>query len=421
MTGRASLIGYLSDCGVYLDANGDGVAGSDEIAAKTDSFGGYSFATASLDAGVAKVVVSTDATTYPDCVDTFTAKAPGVLHLETPASSTQPVAATALTTLAAALVRGVDGAASAAKTSGQANLWLARAFGLDDATSFTLDTTDYLALAASDTSGDAANVFVAASSCANVIATLTALLTPACGGAAAAERFVADAVGRRVVAARTSSSRRRRLSATSAVDLESSSVIEAIADDSVTTAVAEGTIAYAADVNPDAVSAVASASAAAAAHLKTAAASAKRDPLAFVKTAAAVSSVIQSPEMRTAIQAASVKGVPGLESTVAASASSSTLLADMGDPEKLSAAVTKAEASVAVEIPKSPPPPVPPPPPTPPPVAAQPLPSATPSNYTRVTEADPGSQGSSSGGARPDGWGFPVATLAALAACVFAA
>ena len=205
MTGRASLIGYLSNCGVFLDANGDGVAGSDEVAATTDSFGGYSFETATLDAGVAKVVVSTDATTYPDCVDTFTVKAPGMLKLETPASSTDSVAATALTTLAAALVRGVDGAASAATTPDQANLWIVRAFGLDDAISSTLDTTDYLALAASDTSGDATEVFVAASTSANVIATLTALLTPACGGAAAAERFVVDAIGRRVIAARTSS------------------------------------------------------------------------------------------------------------------------------------------------------------------------------------------------------------------------
>ena len=210
-------------------------------------------------------------------------------------------------------------------------MWVVRAFGLDDSTGSTLDKTDYLALAVSETSGDAANVFVTASTCANVIATLTALLTPACGGAAAAERFVVDAIGRRVISAQTSSSR-RRLAATSAMDLESSSVVSAIADDSVTTAVAEGTIAYAADVNPNAISAVASASAAAASHPRTAA-SAVGDPLAFVKTAAAVSAVIQSPEMRTAIQAASVEGVAGLESTVAAS--SSTLLADMGDADKL--------------------------------------------------------------------------------------
>ena len=419
MTGRASLIGYLSNCGVFLDANGDGVAGSDEVAATTDSFGGYSFETATLDSGVAKVVVSTDATTYPDCVDTFTVKAPGMLKLETPASSTDSVAATALTTLAAALVRGVDGAASAAKTSGQANLWIARAFGLDDSTSFSLDTTDYLALAASDTSGDATEVFVAASTSANVIATLTALLTPACGGAAAAERFVVDAIGRRVIAARTSSSR-RRLAATSAMDLESSSVVSAIANDSVTTAVAAGTIAYAEDVNPNAISAVASASSSAASHLRTAAANATSDPLAFVKTAAAVSAVIQSPEMRTAIQAASVEGVAGLESTV--SASSSTLLADMGDAEKLSAAVTEAETSVVLEIPKSPPPPSPSPPPSPPappPFAAQPLPSATPSENTQVIEGDSGSQGTSmaeSGAARLGGPGRLVATLAALAA-----
>jgi hypothetical protein len=124
--------------------------------------------------------------------------------------------------------------------------------------------------------------------------------------------------------------------------------------------------------------------------------------------------------MRTAIQAASVEGVAGLESTV--SASSSTLLADMGDAEKLSAAVTEAETSVVVEIPKSPPPPSPSPPPSPPappPFTAQPLPSATPSNYTQVIEGDSGSQGTSpakSGAARFGGSGRLVATLAALAA-----
>jgi len=115
--------------------------------------------------------------------------------------------------------------------------------------------------------------------------------------------------------------------------------------------------------------------------------------------------------MRTAIQAASVEGVAGLESTVAAS--SSTLLADMGDADKLSAAVTEAEASVAVEIPKSPPPP------SPPPFTAQPLPSATPSDDTLVMEPDSGSQGSSSAGygaARSGGWGCLVVTLAVLAA-----
>jgi type II secretory pathway component HofQ len=98
------------------------------------------------------------------------------------------------------------------------------------------------------------------------------------------------------------------------------------------------------------------------------------------------------------------------------SASSSTLLADMGDAEKLSAAVTEAETSVVVEIPKSPPPPPPSPPPSPPappPVTAQPLPSATPSNYTQVIEGDSDSQ---SGAARFGGSGRLVATLAALAA-----
>ena len=131
--------------------------------------------------------------------------------------------------------------------------------------------------------------------------------------------------------------------------LESSSVVSAIADDSVTTAVAEGTIAYAADVNPNAISAVAARRGGGVASEDGGVERVER-PLAFVKTAAAVSAVIQSPEMRTAIQAASVEGVAGLESTVAAS--SSTLLADMGDADKLSAAVTEAEASVAVAIPE---------------------------------------------------------------------
>ena len=84
---------------------------------------------------------------------------------------------------------------------------------------------------------------------------------------------------------------------------------------------------------------------------------------------------------------------------------------------------------VVVDIPKSPPPPSPspppspppPPPPAPPPFTAQPLPSATPSEYTQVIEGDSGSQGTSpakSGAARFGGPGRLVATLAALAAFV---
>ena len=86
-------------------------------------------------------------------------------------------------------------------------------------------------------------------------------------------------------------------------------------------------------MNPNAISAVASASAEAASHLEDFSSSGTSDPLAFVKTAAAVSAVIQSPEMRTAIQAASAEGVAGLESTVNG-CSSSTLLADMGDAKR---------------------------------------------------------------------------------------
>ena len=359
VTGRALLVGYLSDCGVFLDANGDGTHGADELTATTDVFGGYSFGTDALDADVAKVVVSTDTSTYSSCVDTFTGKAPGMLAVQTPASSVDSLVATPLTMLAAALVRGVNGAASAASTSTQANLWITQAFGLAETISTTLSTTDYLALAASGDS-DAMDVFVAASTSANVIATLSVLLTPACGSWAAAEAFVVDAIARRVITA-TSALSRRKLHATSSMGLESASVVTAIADDSVTTAVAAGTISNASQVNSDAITAVSTASAAAASHLRTASATASDDPTAFFKTAAAVSAVVQSPEMRTAILAASVVGVAGLEDTVAAS--SSTLIADLQNSEKLQKAVTEAEASIVVDIPQSPPPPSPSPPP----------------------------------------------------------
>ena len=124
--------------------------------------------------------MSTDATTYPDCVDTFTVKAPGMLKLETPASSTYSVAATALTTLARARAGRRPARLRRRRHLGMQLVGRAsvRARRLNGS---TLDKTDYLALAVSETSGDAANVFVTASTCANVIATLTALLTPACG------------------------------------------------------------------------------------------------------------------------------------------------------------------------------------------------------------------------------------------------
>jgi hypothetical protein len=102
-----------------------------------------------------------------------------------------------------------------------------------------------------------------------------------------------------------------------------------------------------------------------------------------------------------------VEGVAGLESTV--SASSSTLLADMGDAEKLSAAVTEAETSVVVEIPKSPPPPFPPPPPSPPP------------SFNSTTTFDDGTSsvsGASGFGARARRRAFYFATLAATYALV---
>ena len=98
VTGRASLIGYLSNCGVFLDANGD-CRRSNEVAATTDLFRGYRRDGYADATSRSRGVDGCD--DVPGLRDTFTV-VPGMLKLETPASSTYSVAATALTTLAAA-------------------------------------------------------------------------------------------------------------------------------------------------------------------------------------------------------------------------------------------------------------------------------------------------------------------------------
>ena len=386
LRGAASLLGYLSGCGVFLDLNGDGVRGDDEPRTTTDAFGGYALSWNDLDTAVARIVVSTDHSVYPSCVNAYTDVTPGMLKLSALVSSlTATPVATPLTAIAVALVNGVDGADSRASGSIGANLWITRAFGLPIALRATLDTTDYLtqALLGGDFTTEAAQVLVAEATAGNVIAALTNLLAPACGGVGACEQYAIDAVARRVkvVQASVSRKRRRNLLSSTPLGLESSDAIVAIANDAIDNAVTGGVIMHPNDVNPDAITQVAKASVTAAAHLLSAHASASDDPTAFLQTSAALVSVMQDEGLLSAIRAAAVEGVDGLATYPA---QSTQVLHDMSDADKLEWVVTQAAAKVTVEVPKSPPPSPPPSPPVAPGTAAG-LPNANSSSGVNGT------------------------------------
>ena len=387
--GRASLVGYLAGCGAFLDANGDGARGVGEPLTTTDSFGGFSLPANALDPAVARVIVDTDQALYPGCVNTMINNTPGMFQLSTPASLSEQVAANPLTQIAGALIAGVDGQESAASGSVGANLWIARAFGLPLNTRVTLDKLDYLELVllGGDSGEDAAAVLVASATAGNVIAAVTNLLAPACGNQRACEPFAVDAVARRVAQTQASASRRRNLlTSLTPVGLETGSVIRDIAKDAVANAVAASVILYESDVNSDAISALAKASATAAANLLAAFATATDDPLDFVKTTAAVVAVMQSSEMLLAIRSASVEGVAGLATE---DTGSTDMLTAMLDPNKLAFLVSQKKITITVEVPKSPPPSPPPSPPKPaPPPAPKSPPSSPPPN---ATSADAGS------------------------------
>ena len=237
MAGRA-VDGYLAGCEVFVDLDGDGTAGWNEPTAVTDRLGGFVLPQTNAWNKKGQIAVSTST---PGCVDTFTNAAPGMLHLSSaepvgPDATFANVMVTPLTTVAAALARnaGVD--------PGDAKAIVVTALGLDP--SIDIARVDPLALAST---GGGAELVVATSSVANLVSTLSALLTHACGGdAAKAERFVVNAVADKMYSSGVTDGKRRRL-LDSHVDLGSAATVSALAVDSIDGAVAGGAIAPSTD------------------------------------------------------------------------------------------------------------------------------------------------------------------------------
>ena len=350
MAGRA-VDGYLAGCEVFVDLDGDGTAGWNEPTAVTDRLGGFVLPQTNAWNKKEQIAVSTST---PGCVDTFTNAAPGMLHLSSaepvgPDATFANVMVTPLTTVAAALARnaGVD--------PSDAMAIVATALGLDS--SIDIARVDPLALAST---GGGAELVVATSSVANLVSTLSALLTHACGGdAAKAERFVVNAVADKMYSSEVTDGKRRRLRETSHVDLGSAATVSALAVDSIDGAVAGGAIAPSTTVSADAIAAVAEVSSGSARVLKQIAIdSGDTDPMAVVRSAASVTAVMQGPGVKGAIsEVASVGSDPR---TCAGFAT----LTELKEPARMISAVNVAERSLpAIEVAQAPPPP---PPPTPP-------------------------------------------------------
>jgi hypothetical protein len=356
VAGRA-VDGYLAGCEVFVDLDGDGTAGWNEPTAVTDRLGGFVLPQTNAwtnRRGQIAVSMST-----PGCVDTFTNAAPGMLHLSSaepvgPDATFANVMVTPLTTVAAALARnaGVD--------PGDAKAIVVTALGLDS--SIDIARVDPLALAST---GGGAELVVATSSVANLVSTLSALLTHACGGdAAKAERFVVNAVADKMYSSAGGSSgvtdgKRRRLRETSHVDLGSAATVSALAVDSIDGAVAGGAIAPSTIVSADAIAAVAEVSSGSARVLKQIAIdSGDTDPMAVVRSAASVTAVMQGPGVKGAItEVASVGSDPQ-------NCAGFATLTELKEPARMISAVNVAERSLpAIEVAQAPPPP---PPPTPP-------------------------------------------------------
>lgn len=350
MAGRA-VDGYLAGCAVFVDLDGDGTAGWNEPTAVTDRLGGFVLPQTNAWNKKEQIAVSTST---PGCVDTFTNAAPGMLHLSSaepvgPDATFANVMVTPLTTVAAALARnaGVD--------PGDAKAIVATALGLDS--SIDIARVDPLALAST---GGGAELVVATSSVANLVSTLSALLTHACGGdAAKAERFVVNAVADKMYSSGVTDGKRRRLRETSHVNLGSAATVSALAVDSIDGAVAGGAIAPSTIVSADAIAAVAEVSSGSARVLQQIAIdSGDTDPMAVVRSAASVTAVMQGPGVKGAIsEVASVGSDPR---TCAGFAT----LTELKEPARMISAVNVAERSLpAIEVAQAPPPP---PPPTPP-------------------------------------------------------
>ena len=350
MAGRA-VDGYLAGCDVFVDLDGDGTAGWNEPTAVTDRLGGFVLPqTNAWTNRRGQIAVSTST---PGCVDTFTNAAPGMLHLSSaepvgPDATFANVMVTPLTTVAAALARnaGVD--------PGDAKAIVVTALGLDP--SIDIARVDPLALAST---GGGAELVVATSSVANLVSTLSALLTHACGGdAAKAERFVVNAVADKMYSSGVNDGKRRRL-LDSHVDLGSAATVSALAVDSIDGAVAGGAIAPSTIVSADAIAAVAEVSSGSARVLKQIAIdSGDTDPMAVVRSAASVTAVMQGPGVKGAIsEVASVGSDPQ-------NCAGFATLTELKEPARMISAVNVAERSLpAIEVAQAPPPP---PPPTPP-------------------------------------------------------
>ena len=350
MAGRA-VDGYLAGCEVFVDLDGDGTAGWNEPTAVTDRLGGFVLPqTNAWTNRRGQIAVSTST---PGCVDTFTNAAPGMLHLSSaepvgPDATFANVMVTPLTTVAAALARnaGVD--------PGDAKAIVVTALGLDP--SIDIARVDPLALAST---GGGAELVVATSSVANLVSTLSALLTHACGGdAAKAERFVVNAVADKMYSSGVNDGKRRRL-LDSHVDLGSAATVSALAVDSIDGAVAGGAMSPSTTVSADAIAAVAEVSSGSARVLKQIAIdSGDTDPMAVVRSAASVTAVMQGPGVKGAIsEVASVGSDPQ-------NCAGFATLTELKEPARMISAVNVAERSLpAIEVAQAPPPP---PPPTPP-------------------------------------------------------
>ena len=350
MAGRA-VDGYLAGCDVFVDLDGDGTAGWNEPTAVTDRLGGFVLPqTNAWTNRRGQIAVSTST---PGCVDTFTNAAPGMLHLSSaepvgPDATFANVMVTPLTTVAAALARnaGVD--------PGDAKAIVVTALGLDP--SIDIARVDPLALAST---GGGAELVVATSSVANLVSTLSALLTHACGGdAAKAERFVVNAVADKMYSSGVNDGKRRRL-LDSHVDLGSAATVSALAVDSIDGAVAGGAMSPSTTVSADAIAAVAEVSSGSARVLKQIAIdSGDTDPMAVVRSAASVTAVMQGPGVKGAIsEVASVGSDPQ-------NCAGFATLTELKEPARMISAVNVAERSLpAIEVAQAPPPP---PPPTPP-------------------------------------------------------
>ena len=382
IAGRASLVGYLADCGVFLDIDGDGVEDPDEPIAVTDWFGSFSMLAAPPGV-LAAPVVSRDLARFPACVDSFTGLKPGLRGAYAPGVERPPDVTlvdggvvTPLTTVAGALVR--HGFSSSADDAARA---VGEAFGLPP--NVDVRRVDP-ATASAERSEGGVELMLATAAVTNVVSSLAALMTRACSDSRAdAETYVVAALARRVFAAASgegttadsttfrattgSPNRRRRralLAEPPPLNLGDPVVALEVTESAVTEAWNSGALASRDDVPPAAINGVSDFVARGVAHLREAgsAATEDADPLSVHRAAAAVAAVMQDPKVEIAIAAASVP-----DDGSGSANESLTLLVELAEPDAFSARVQQAESTVMVQIPGALPPPPPPTPPVAPP------------------------------------------------------